>query len=67
MKKIYTIFLLVVLFITDTSAYTQHNIQSANYIAEKEIINNNSFSPVNYNLDFNITRREMLKVMMNLS
>jgi len=48
-------------------AYTEHNIQSANFIAEKGVINDNSANPSSYNLDFNITRREMLKVMMNIS
>ena len=58
-------FLLFPYFIT--SAYTEHNIQSANFIAEKWIINDNSFSPSWYNLNNNITRREMLKILMNLS
>ncbi len=48
-------------------AYTEHNIQSANFIAKKGIINNHSVNPLAYNLDNKITRREMLKVMMNLS
>ena len=50
-----------------TFAYTDHNIQSANFIAGKWIINDNSFTPSWYNLDNNITRREMLKILMNLS
>ncbi len=46
---------------------TEHNIQSANFIASKWIINDNTIDITKYNLDNNITRREMLKVMMNLS
>lgn len=48
-------------------AYTDHNIESANFLAENNIINDNSFNPAWYNLDDNITRREMLKILMNLS
>ena len=51
----------------NTFAYTEHNVESANFIAAKWVINDNSSSVLNYNLDYNITRREMLKVMMNLS
>lgn len=48
-------------------AYTEHNIQSANYLATQGVIVDNSGNIKAYNLDSNITRREMLKVMMNLS
>ncbi len=60
---------LVILSLSFTSVfwYTEHNVQSANFLAEKWIINDNSFSPSGYNLWDNITRREMLKILMNLS
>ena len=48
-------------------AYTNHNISAANFLAGKGIINDNSSNILGYNLDNKITRREMLKVMMNLS
>lgn len=67
MKNILTFILISLFSLSQVVAYTQHNIQSANYIASKGIINDNSYTPINYNLDYNITRREMLKVMMNLS
>jgi len=67
MKK-YTISALAIfLSVAWAYAYTNHNIESANFIAEKWIINDNSFNPAGYNLDNNITRREMLKILMNLS
>lgn len=64
---IYSSILIFAVSSLSTGAYTQHNIQSANFIAQKWIINNNSFTPSRYNLDDNITRREMLKILMNLS
>jgi len=67
MNKSFIIPIIVSLSITTSFAYTDHNIQSANFIAEKWIINDNSFTPSWYNLDDNITRREMLKILMNLS
>jgi len=53
--------------ITWVSAYSEHNIQAANFLATQWVINDNSSDILDYNLDFNITRREMLKVMMNIS
>lgn len=67
MKKIIIWVILSVLCVSSLSAWTPHNLQSANFIAEKWIINDQSLSPIEYNMDFKITRREMLKVMMNLS
>lgn len=67
MKKLFTGLLLVSISYVPSYAYTEHNIQSANFLATQWIINNNSFNPSDYNLDSNITRREMLKVMMNVS
>lgn len=67
MNKILIISSAIIVSIATNFAYTDHNIQSANFIAEKWIINDNSFTPSWYNLDNNITRREMLKILMNLS
>ena len=43
------------------------NENAANFLAEKWIIQDHKYSPENYALNSGITRREMLKVMMNLS
>jgi len=67
MKNIFVWFLIACITFIWVNAYTQHNIESANFLAWKWVINNNLNNPVAYNLDFNITRREMLKVMMNIS
>ncbi len=51
------------------SAFTPNTdeIKAANSLASQGIINNQRDNPSKYNLWANITRREMLKVMMNLS
>ncbi|MDA9128924.1 S-layer homology domain-containing protein [Candidatus Gracilibacteria bacterium] len=48
-------------------AMTETQIEAAQFIASKGIINDNSTDITQYKLSDNITRREMLKVMMNLS
>jgi len=48
-------------------AYTDTDVDAANFIASKGIINNNVNNVPAYMLGNHITRREMLKVMMNLS
>jgi len=40
---------------------------AANRLAALGVIVDNSQDPAKYNLNYSITRREMLKVMMNLS
>ena len=67
MKKSLLTVLLILSLSASAFAYTEHNIQSANFIAGKWIINDNSTNIAAYNLGDHITRREMLKVMMNLS
>ena len=67
MRKVIGISVLLAAAIWWVSAYTEHNIQSANFLATQSVINDNSTDILDYNLDFNITRREMLKVMMNIS
>jgi S-layer homology domain len=49
------------------SAATESEKTAANFLAKKSIINDNSADISKYNIDMTITRREMLKVMMNLS
>lgn len=67
MRKVIGISVLLAATIWWVSAYTEHNVQSANFLATQSVINDNSSDILDYNLDFNITRREMLKVMMNIS
>lgn len=51
----------------DSSVNMTAWIQAANRLAWLWVIENHSENPVDYNLWSNITRREMLKVMINLS
>ena len=67
MKKSFVALLISFITVSSLYAYTDHNIESANFLAEKGIINDNSNNIADYNLSNHITRREMLKVMMNLS
>lgn len=67
MKNTLTFLLLISLSAWSLQAYTLDNLNSANFIAAKWVINDKAENPFEYNLDFNITRREMLKVVMNLS
>ena len=67
MKYIFTTIFLLGYLTSLAYSWSPHNLQSAHFIAGKGIINDNSLSPSKYNLDYKITRREMLKVMMNLS
>lgn len=67
MKKLFLLPVMIFSALAYVSAYTDHNLESAIFLSSRWIINDNSLNPTAYNLDFNITRREMLKVMMNLS
>lgn len=68
MKTIINIGLIAVMIIpAHVTAYTQHNIEAANFLASQWIINDNSNYYLDYKLTNKITRREMLKVMMKLS
>ena len=62
-----TIWILTISLASQSFAISPNSIQYANFLAEKWVINNNSGNTENYNLWNQITRREMLKVMMNLS
>jgi hypothetical protein len=52
--------------IAGVSAAVYTEIEAANVLAEAQVIVNHSDNPSDYNLGDTITRREMLKVMMNL-
>lgn len=66
MNKIISI-IAILAIIPQALAYTDSNLIAANYLAKNNIIKNWELKPEKYELDNNITRREMLKVMMNLS
>ena len=63
MKKPLFLLSIFLLGTTSTFAATEHDKNAAEFLAQKNIIQANS----DYKLDSTITRREMLKVMMNLS
>lgn len=51
----------------ETTSMMSMDASSANFLAEKNIIVDNSANVEMYNLGSDITRREMLKVMVNLT
>ena len=65
--KILALSFLVSLLSVSAFAASDSALSAANFLAKKTIINDNSSDTSKYNLDMTITRREMLKVMMNLS
>lgn len=66
-KKIALSFWIFSLLILGASAYSNSDIDTANFLADKWVIVDNSSNPATYRLDDTITRREMLKIMMKLS
>ncbi len=66
-SKIGILWIFLVNFVTYSFAYTSENIESANFLAEKWIIENRSTFPSQYNLDMHISRKEMLKIMVQIS
>ncbi len=67
MKKFTCFFLLIIIFIPNiVFSFNKEEFDSANYLAYKWIITSKELIS-EYNLDSNITRREMLKIMFNLS
>jgi len=66
MKKIIIPIIYIFFLLNSTFAYTQEEVDSAKYLAYKWIITSKELNS-DFNLDNNITRREMLKVMFNLS
>lgn len=66
-KKILLWASIVSIWIFSVSAYTNSDVKTANFLADKSIVVDKSSSPIDYRLDDTITRREMLKIMMKLS
>lgn len=58
--------IVVSIFAPVTNAATS-GVEAANKLASLGVINDQSDNPAKYRLNDTITRREMLKVMMNLS
>jgi len=66
-KKVLAFLALMSLSTLNTLAYTQSEVEAANFLAEKWIIKDNSDMPEKYNLDFDIRRWEMMKITINLT
>ncbi len=62
MKKILVPILALVLSLNAVSAFTTVQLDSANTLALEGIINDNSATPSNYNLDQNVLRQEIAAV-----
>ena len=62
MKKILVPILALALSLNAVSAYTTVQLDSANTLAWEGIINDNSATPANYNLDQNVLRQEIAAV-----
>lgn len=67
MKKGLLSIIIIGTIIPQSIAYTDYDLTAANFLAKEWIIKNWNNNPEKFELDNNITRREMLKVMMNLS
>ncbi len=65
-KYIISLLLLFILFPKIGYTYEQEELEAANFLGNLWVIESKD-SATKYNLDKNITRREMLKVMINLS
>lgn len=65
-KKIFALLALMSMF-SSVSAYTDAELEAANFLAEKWIIKDNSENPEDYNLDMEIRRWEMMKITINLT
>ncbi|PID87379.1 hypothetical protein CSB07_01670 [Candidatus Gracilibacteria bacterium] len=67
MKKRLLTFIVLASIIPQTIAYNDYDLSAANFLAKEKIIKDWSNQPEKFELNNNITRREMLKVMINLS
>lgn len=67
MKKLLLPSIILACIIPQAIAYTDYDLSAANFLAKEWIIKDWNNTPEKFELDNNITRREMLKVMMNLS
>lgn len=61
-QKILAVMLSVVLFAWSTFAYTSAQLDAANSLASKWVINNHAENPSAYNLDQNVLRQEIAAV-----
>ena len=67
LKKIIVSISVLALAVVWVSAYSNSDVETANFLANEWVIVDNSSDPWSYRLDDTITRREMLKIMMKLS
>lgn len=67
LKKIIISVVLISFSTLGAMGYTNSDVQTANFLANKSVIVDNSANETAYRLDDTITRREMLKIMMKLS
>ncbi len=66
-KKIIISLAALSLTVAGAIAYTNSDVETANFLANKWVIVDNSSDAGAYRLDDTITRREMLKIMMKIS
>lgn len=66
-KKSMTAFILVLFSLSSVFWATQKEIETANFLAWKDIIKDYSSDTIAYRLDDTITRRETMKIVMKLS
>gem|GEM_PF-5451184 len=62
MRKIFLFIIFSLFIINNTNAYTKSEILSANFLAEKNIINNHLENPEKYKLDDFVLRQEIAVV-----
>lgn len=67
-KKITTLALLWAVCISSgTFAYTQTDVDNANYLANRNVIHNWSLTPANYNLDSRVSRVDIMGMVLAMS
>ncbi|NUJ97894.1 S-layer homology domain-containing protein [Candidatus Gracilibacteria bacterium] len=68
MKKIFVFFFILTFGLFSTSYAEENNeIVSANFLASKGFISDNSNNPTNYRLNETITRKEMIKIVVKVA
>ena len=67
MKKIISIWICFFLFSCHAQAYSKEDLDSANFLASQGIIENYASAPSKYKFSDTITRRELLKIMIQIS
>ncbi len=66
-KVISVIILLLISFVWIVTAYSQAELESANNLAVREIIQNHSSNPTDYNLDSEVLRQEIALISRRVS